>query len=122
MKMEIELTDSQAEKVEILREKGVSVGEAIETLFKMKYEISETSDKYIDDRIEQANRQKAELEEKMAAIDEELSVFNKIKDTPMNPDQKIKIIADEYGTIDKTYDESIHDTKLKFRWSKFIKF
>jgi hypothetical protein len=122
MKMEIELTDAQAEKVEILKENGVSVGEAIDRLFEMKYEISETSDKYIDERIEQANKQKAELEEKMAAVDEELSVFNKIKETPMNPDQKIKIIADEYGTKDKTYDETVHDKKLKFSWSKFIKF
>ena len=33
MKMEIELTDEQAEKVEILKENGIEVGEAIEILF-----------------------------------------------------------------------------------------
>lgn len=120
MKMEIELTEAQAEKVEFLKEHGVTVGEAIDILFNLRDEISESSDQYIDSRIEKANKEKAELEEKMAKVDEELSLFTKLKDSSLNPEQKVKIIEKDYGTIDKSYDEVVHDTKLKFKWSKSI--
>ena len=120
MKMEIELTDEQAEKVEFLKEHGVTVGEAIDALFNLRDDINESSDKYIDLKIEKANKEKAELEEKMAKVDEELSLFNKLKDSSLNPEQKVKIIEKDYGTIDKSYDEVVHDTKLKFKWSKSI--
>ena len=36
MKMDIELTDEQFEKVKILEENNISVGEAIDILFEMK--------------------------------------------------------------------------------------
>ena len=120
MKMEIELTESQAEKVEMLKEHGVSVGEAIDMFFEMKYEIIDSTDQYIDEKIEHANREKAELEERMAKVDEELSTFKKLKDSSMEPDNKIRIIAKDYGTTEKTYDETVHDKKAKFSWSKFV--
>ena len=36
MKMEIELTDEQAKKVEILKENGMDIGDAVDALFEMK--------------------------------------------------------------------------------------
>lgn len=120
MKMEIELTEEQAEKVEILKENGVSVGEAIDMLFDIRDEVIDSSDKFIDDKIEMVNKHKLELEEQMAKVDEELTLYTKLKDSAINPEQKVKMIENEYGKIDKTYDETVHDTKLKFRWTKAI--
>ena len=40
MKMDIELTDEQFEKVKILEENNISVGEAIDILFEMKDNIT----------------------------------------------------------------------------------
>lgn len=120
MKMEIELTESQAEKVEILKENDISVGEAIDMLFDIRNDVIDSSDRYIDGKIERANKQKAELEEQIAKVDEELTLYSKLKDSTINPEQKVKIIEKEYGKTDKTYDETVHDTKLKFKWTKSI--
>ena len=75
MKMEIELTESQAEKVEILKDNGIGVGEAIDILFDIRDDVINSSDRYIDDKIEMANKQKAELKEQMAKVDEELTLY-----------------------------------------------
>jgi hypothetical protein len=113
MKMEIELTDDQARKVETLKENGIEVGEAIDMLFEM-------NNTFIEDRIIRAQEAKAELEEKISEIDEELSLFNKLKDGSLDTSQKQKIVEKEYGTIDKTYDESVQDAKHKFKWTRLI--
>ena len=120
MKMEIELTESQAEKVEILKDNGIGVGEAIDILFDIRDDVINSSDRYIDGKIEMANKQKAELKEQMAKVDEELTLYTKLKDSTVNPEQKIKIIEKEYGKMDKSYDETVHDAKLKFKWRKSI--
>lgn len=112
MKMEVELTDEQAKKVEILKEKGISIGEAIDILF-------DTNKQFVDMRISRATKEKAELEEKISELDEELTLFNKLKDSTMDSAQKQKIVEKEYGTITKTYDESLQNAKHKFKWSKF---
>ncbi len=79
MKMEIDLTDAQAEKVQILKENGIGVGEAIEMFFDMRDVVSESTNKILDLRIERANKEKAELEEKLAKVDKDLSFLNKIR-------------------------------------------
>lgn len=113
MKMEIELTDEQAKKIDILKENGIEVGEAIDMLFEM-------NNTFIDNKIIKAQEEKAELEEKLSQIDEELSLFNKLKDTSLDSSQKQKIVEKEYGTIDKTYDESVQDAKHKFKWTRLL--
>ncbi len=113
MKMEIELTDDQAKKVETLKENGIEVGEAIDMLFEM-------SNTFVDDKISKANEQKAELEEKLSKIDEEISLFNKLKGNSLDTTQKQKIIEKEYGTIYKTYDESVQDAKHGFKWARLL--
>ncbi len=112
MKMEIELTDEQAEMVEILKENDISVGEAIEMLF----DVNQT---FIDTRINKAKEEKAELESKLSQIDDEISVFNKLKDNSLDSTQKQKIIEKEYGRIYATYDEGVQDAKHKFKWTRF---
>lgn len=121
--MEIELTDEQAEKVKILKENGIEVGEAIDTLFEMKEMVITSSTSLLNERIRKANEEKAELEAKMNKIDEELSFFNKLADNTLNSEQKQKIVEKEFGKYNKTYDESLMDAKHKFKWTKlFFKF
>ena len=118
--MEIDLTDEQAEKVEILKENGIEIGEAIDILFEMKDSLSEQNNFIIDARINEVSREKAELEEKIAKMDDELSLFTKLKDSSMDPAQKQKMVEKEYGKINNTYDESVQKSKHKFKWSKAI--
>lgn len=113
MKMEIELTDEQAKKIDVLKENGIEVGEAIDMLFEM-------NNTFIDNKIIKAQEEKAELEEKLSQINDELSLFNKLKDTSLDSSQKQKIVEKEYGTIDKTYDESVQDAKHKFKWTRLL--
>jgi hypothetical protein len=120
MKMEIELTDEQAKKVEILKENGMDVGEAIDALFEMKEMVKYSSESIVNDRIRRASEEKAELEAKMNKIDEELSFFEKLTDSSLDSTQKQKMVENEFGKINKTYDMSVQDTKHKFKWSKSI--
>lgn len=120
MKMEIDLTDEQAEKVEILKENGIEVGEAIDILFEMKKAMVDSSNQVIDSRIDKVNQEKLDLEKRLSEIDDEISFFEKLKDNSINPIQKQKIIGKDYGEIAKTYDESVQDEKHKFKWTKNI--
>ena len=113
MKMEIELTDEQAKKVESLKKNDIGVGDAIDMLFEMNNVI-------VDNRIDAATQQKAELEKKLAEVDEEISLFTKLKDSSLDSTQKQKIVEKEYISIDETYDKSVLNTKHKFKWSKAI--
>ncbi len=119
--MEIELTESQAEKVEILKENGIEVGEAIDMFFEMKDAVSQSSQDILDLRIQRANEEKAELEEKLAKVEDDISFFNKLNDTALDPSQKQKLIEKEYGFSPKTYDETVQDAKHKVKWSKIFK-
>lgn len=120
MKMEIELTDEQAKKVEILKENGMDVGEAIDALFEMKEMVKYSSESIVNERIRRASEEKAELEAKMNKIDEELSFFEKLTDSSLDSTQKQKMVENEFGKINKTYDMSVQDAKHKFKWSKSI--
>ena len=120
MKMEIDLTEEQAKKVEILKEQGIGVGEAIDMLFEMKESLIETSNMALNSRIDKASQEKAELEEKLAKIDEELSLYDKLKDTTLDASQKQKIVEQVYIKRDDTYDMKVQDTKRKFKWSKSL--
>ncbi len=113
MKMEIELTDEQAKKVEILQKSGVSVGEAIDMLFEMNNAL-------LDDKIDSATQRKVELEAELAVLEEEISTFTKIKDSSLDSTQKQKIVEKQYGTVDKTYDEEIQGRKHNFKWSNLF--
>ena len=121
-KMEIELTDEQAEKVQILKENGIEVGEAIEMFFQMKNAVSQSSNLILDRRIQQATEERAELEEKLAKVDRDLSLYGRIKDSSLDITQKQKLLEKEYGIGSKTYDETVMDAKHRLKWSNFFKF
>lgn len=121
MKMEIELTEQQAEKVRILKENGIEVGEAIEMFFDMRNVVSESGNRILEKKIEDAQQEKAYLEEKLAKVDKELTYFEKINDNSLDITQKRKVLEKEYGIQPKTYDEKVMDTKHKIKWSNFFK-
>ena len=95
VKMEIDLTDSQMEKVKQLEEQDIGVGDAIDLLFQFKDE---------------------------ANIQLDISLFEKIKEVSMDVDDKQKVLGKEYSETE-TYDKTIQDAKHKIKWGReFFKF
>lgn len=137
MKMEIELTESQAEKVAALKENGIEVGDAIDMFFQMRDVVSKSSDNILELSIKKAEEEKAHLEEekgniekRISQIDENIEFFNKLNDESLDPREKLLMVEKEYGLepvtkeahAGKSYDEELQDTKHKVKWSKFFKF
>ncbi|WP_459537971.1 hypothetical protein [Methanobrevibacter sp.] len=122
MKMDIELTDEQFEKVKILEENNISVGEAIDILFEMKDNITKQSELYLDSRIARAEEEKAELEAKINRIEEDLSLFEKLKGTALDVNEKQKLVEKAY-IQEESYDKTLQNAKHNVKWStKFFKF
>ncbi len=120
MKMEIELSEEQAKKVEILQENDIDVGQAIDILFEMKESVIESSASLLEYRKSEAAKEKAELEAKLAKVDDQLSFFEKLSDNTLDASQKQRIVEKEYGIINKTYDERVQNAKHNFKWSKSL--
>ena len=97
--MEIELSDEQFERFEILKSKGVDVGQAIDLLFGIQGEIIS--------QLEEQNNEKNLLE--------------KISDTGFDVEIKQQLLKKNYHE-DKTPDRVIQDTKHNLKLSKFFKF
>ena len=122
MKTEIELTDEQFEKVKVLEENNISVGEAIDILFEMKDNITKHSGLYLDSRIARAEEEKAELEAKINRIEEDLSFFEKLKGTALDVNEKQKLVEKAY-IQEESYDQTLQNAKHNVKWStKFFKF
>ena len=97
-KMEIELTDEQIEKIEILKDNGISVGQAINLLFKVQNEI------------------KTQVEENHPDDD----IMEKIQNTDFDVNIKAEII-EKTEPKPETYDVAIEETRRKVKWSEFFK-
>lgn len=97
--MEIELTEAQLKKVEILKSKDISVGEAIDLLFEMQ------------------NQALAFLEEEH----HEENILEKIKDTTLDTEIKEELLKNQYEEKE-TYDKTLQTTKHKIKWSNFSSF
>ena len=98
-KMDIEFSDEQIQKIEILKSNGFSVGDAIDLLFNIQKEI------------------KTQIEEN----DPDGDILEKIQ----NADFDIKIKAEILENEDKrhvSYDEAIEEVKQNVKWSDFFKF
>ena len=119
MKMEIELNDGQAEKVEILKQKGVSVGEAIDMLFEMKEDISYHSDLLIESKISQATKKKAELQSQIKDVDAEIEMYNNLMNSDEDYVKKQKVLQKELLDTE-TYDRHVQNAKHGFKWTKSI--
>lgn len=98
VKMEIELTPEQYDKVVDLKVHGLGYGDAIDLLFKVKLEVL------------------AQVE----SIGDNIAVYDKVKDPSLGIDQKREILEDEYGDIDKTFESQVQMTKNKLSWAREI--
>ena len=98
-KMEIDLTPEQEEKVKILKENGVTIGEAIDTLFELKEKT---------------------LPEIESIADEQLGLIDKIKESTLDVDEKADVLDENFGDADKTYELKAQELKSKISWAKDI--
>lgn len=96
-KMEIELTDEQIKKVEILKSQDINIGEAIDLLFEVKNEVS--------NQIENSDE----------------NLIEKINHTGFDLDNKTENLKKNYEESE-TYDVSINSVKQGMKWNKFFKF
>ena len=94
-KMEIELTPDQEKKVEIVKENGLTVGDAIDTLFELKEKT---------------------LPEIESIADEQLGLIEKIKETSLDIEGKAEVLDGNYGEADKTYELKAQEIKSKISW------
>ncbi len=98
-KMDIEFSDEQIEKIEILKSNGFTVGEAIDLLFNIQKEI------------------KSQIEEN----DPDGEILEKIQYSGFDIKIKAEIFEIE-GESHETYDEAIEEVKHRVKWSEFFKF
>ena len=99
VKMEIELTEEQLEKVEILKSNGFDVGQAIDLLFDVQHEI------------------KDQIEEN----DADGNIWEKIQDTGFDLKIKAELLKKNFDESE-SYDRTVNDAKHKVKWSEFLKF
>ncbi len=98
-KMEVEFTEKQLEKVEILKSKDVSVGQAIDLLFGLQNEVI-----YLIEEQEQ-----------------EENLLEKLIDTGFDSQIKQELLKRNYDD-EETYDRKVQNAKQGIKWSKFLKF
>ena len=97
-KIEIEVTDEQLEKIEILKDNGISVGQAINLLFKVQNEI------------------KTQVQENHPDED----ILEKIENSDFDVNIKAEIM-EKADNKPETYDVAIEETRRKVKWSEFFK-
>lgn len=97
-KIEIDLTDAQLDKVEILKSKDIDVGQAIDLLFEVQ------------------NEALAQLEEQKQAN----NLIEKIKDNTLDSEIKKELLKENYGE-NETYDKTVQTAKHGIKWSKYFK-
>ncbi|MBO5151065.1 MAG: hypothetical protein J6B73_02710 [Methanobrevibacter sp.] len=122
-KIEIELTEEQLKKVEILQNNDIDVGSAIDMLFEIKEKSSLKEAEYLNSKLDQANKEREELQNKLEEVNREISLYSQLKDTSLDVDQKLKILEKDYGEVDESYEMKVQDVKHNINWTrKFFKF
>ena len=97
--MEIDFTDAQLEKIEILKSKGIDVGQAIDLIFEFQ-----------DEALSQIETE---------SQDEE--IIEKIRDSTLDSEIKEALMKKEH-LESETYDKTLQNTKHKIKWKEFFKF
>ena len=101
-KMEIELTDEQLEKVEILKENDIDVGQAIDMLFEAK-------EKLLSDNVD--------------VEDDNNGIVDKIKDNALDVESKAENLDENFGEGQLSPDMQVMEYKHKIKWAReFFKF
>lgn len=96
VKMEIELTDEQYDKVNDLQVHGISCGDAIDLLFEIRLEVLA----------------------QIKTIDSNIEVYDKVKNPDLDADQKRQILEDEYGDLETAYEDKVVMIKNKIGWAR----
>ena len=117
-KIEIELTEEQLKKVEILQNNDIDIGAAIDMLFEIKEKSSQNEAEYLNSKIDQANKERKELENKLEEVNREISLYSQLKDTSLDVDQKLKILEKDYGEVDESYEMKVQSVKRNINWTK----
>ena len=112
-----ELTDEQFEKYEIMKNNDMSIGDAIDLIFKLRDDLHVQNDVLLEERVAELTARKESLSDEMAKLDEELSVLGKLIDS-VDIDQKAEILENEYSPADGTYDRKVQDYKRTISWAK----
>lgn len=99
VKLEIELTDEQFEKLEILKGNDVDAGKAIDLLFAIQ-----------DEALSQVEVQK-----------QEENLLDKISDSGFDSKIKQELLKKNFGESE-TYDRKVQDAKHNVKWSEFFNF
>lgn len=118
----IELTEEQLEKVKILEENDITMGDAVDLLFKFKKDILEHSNELIDQRLSEVSTKKSELEKRIVELDKEMEEFHKLKNSPIDVYEKQKMLQNQYSDK-KSYEIKVQDVKRQISWANdFFKF
>ena len=117
----VELSENQYNKFEVLKEKGIGIGEAIDMLFNLQEELESQNNEYFDNKVKEASIKKEELESELSKVNKELDVLGRLKDTSLDYEQKQEILEKEYATIDESYEMEVQARKHQFSWLKNFK-
>ncbi len=119
----VELTEEQYKKYQIMQENDLSVGEAIDLIFKLRDQFQVSSNELLEIRVAELENKKKNLSQEMDEIDNELGILGKIADTALNPQQKQQIFEKEYVPSKDSYEMKVLAKKQKIVWGKdFFKF
>ncbi|MBQ3473175.1 MAG: hypothetical protein IJH35_03785 [Methanobrevibacter sp.] len=125
-----ELNDEQFKKYQIMEENNMSVGELIDLVFYLRDQYGVRNNQLLEDRLAELAEKRKALEEKAdsdGSVTEELEkvilemdVVEKLTDTTLDVDSKIKILEKEYAPIDETYEMKVQAHKRGVKWGKFF--
>ncbi len=118
-KIEVELTEDQLEKVEILKSRDISVGEAIDMLFNVQSGLLDGRSSYFEQKRAEIKDKKAALEEEEAQLNKQLETFNKLMDTGLDVEEKQAIVEHAYQQNDDFYD-TLTESKGNISWIKDV--
>lgn len=119
----VELTHDQEIKLEILNDNGITIGDAIDMLFEIKEEIIFQSNEYLNNKIDEVNKEKSALESRLDEIEHEIYTIKQLKEKNTQADEKTKIFMKEYGNTPKSSEIRAEEAKRRIvKAHDFFKF
>lgn len=126
-----ELNDEQFKRYQIMQENNMSIGELIDLVFYLRDQYGVRNNQLLEDRLAELTEKRKDLEDKMESSDEditdelervirEIDVVEKLADTTLDVDSKMKILEKEYAPIDETYEMRVQAHKRGVKWGKFF--
>lgn len=125
-----ELNDEQFKKYQIMQENNLSIGELIDLVFYLRDQYGVRNHQLLEDRLAELTEKRKVLEEKMDSDEDitdelervirEIDVVEKLTDTTLDVDSKMKILEKEYAPIDETYEMKVQAHKRGVKWGKFF--